>query len=160
MSVESAGLQNSTVHSDQCGTGASVFSSLRLAQAFLSEQVTGGHLSGKCFGSLKLKGAPFPDLSCQWCICALSFLIACPSSFSADLIIGHSLDVFFEAGALLCYPSAQHRWFLVSLCFGGGSAGKIISIQVPLGFSISNACVVCIFSYLCICGERRTLHWF
>lgn len=36
-----------TVHSDQCGIGASMFASLQLAQAFLSEQVTGGHLSGK-----------------------------------------------------------------------------------------------------------------
>lgn len=53
-----------TVHSDQCGTGASVFSSLQLAQAFLSEQVTGGHLSGKCFSSLELKGTQSPNLSC------------------------------------------------------------------------------------------------
>lgn len=54
-----------TVHSDQCcGIGASVFSSLQLAQAFLSEQDTGGHLSGKCFSSLKLNRAQAPDLTC------------------------------------------------------------------------------------------------
>lgn len=52
-----------TVHSDRCGTGASVFSSPQLAQAFPSEQVAGGHLSGRCFSSLKLKGARASNLS-------------------------------------------------------------------------------------------------
>lgn len=53
-----------TVHSDQSGTGASVFSSLQLAQAFLTEQVMGGDVSGKCFSSMKLKAAQAPNLSC------------------------------------------------------------------------------------------------
>lgn len=75
-----------TVHSDQCGIGASVFSSLQLAQAFLSEQVMDRHVSGKCFSSLKLKGAQAPNLNCQWCICALCCLIACLCSLSTDLV--------------------------------------------------------------------------
>lgn len=49
--------------SDQCGTGASVFSSLQLAQAFLTEQTTGGHLSGRYLCSVKLKGDQAPNLN-------------------------------------------------------------------------------------------------
>lgn len=50
-------------HSDQCGTDVSVFSSLQLAQAFLSEWVTSGPLRGRYFCSLKLKRDEASNLS-------------------------------------------------------------------------------------------------
>lgn len=73
-----------TVHSDQCGTGASVFSSLQLlAQAFVSEWVTGGHLSGRCFSSVKLKGAQAPNL------CYVNGVSVC----CASLLLAHVLSL-------------------------------------------------------------------
>lgn len=74
-------------HCDQCEAGASVSSSLQLDQAFLSERVTGGYLSGRYLCSLKLKGDQAPNLSwvngvsvpCAYLLlaCVLPVLICC-----------------------------------------------------------------------------------
>lgn len=103
-----------TVHSDRCGTGASVFSSLQLSQAFLSERVAGGHLSGRCFSSVKLKGAQAPNLSCvNGVFCALCFLIACPCSFSTDLLVRGIVLTCSSRQELCCtvpVPSTGGLW--------------------------------------------------